>query len=220
MNFTESLKAATTNAHQYAESRDLQRLLIRGVLAEHVLASYLAQLRRVHGAIESMFDLHQIWATSIEWSDSFRHTRRLDSDLANLSATQDELEPNLETERLLDAIERLAAEEPASLLGLFYVLEGSMNGNRFIVRSLRKSSTARRCSFDYFDPYGEQQPQRWAIFKANLERAGSSLNESQQRRVVEAALTMFNGIARICDELTSTAIVVTCDRPTERLSAH
>jgi heme oxygenase len=187
----ETLKHATSDAHRHAESRDLQRLLIRGALDDRLLAEYLAQLRSVHAELERLLDLHTNIARLIDWADAFRHSRRLDGDLAALGIAASDNQANAATARLLDTIQSSASREPASLLGFFYVLEGSMNGNRFIVRALRQSPAAARCAFAYFDPYGDPQPQRWAAFKFALERAGDALNLDQQREVVDAALALF-----------------------------
>ena len=95
------------------------------------------------------------------------------------------------------------ADEPAALLGFFYVLEGSMNGNRFIVRALRQNPAGARCSFAYFDPYGDEQPARSAVFKTALDSVHLDLR--QERIVVNASLCMFDAICEISDELMAAA---------------
>ncbi|HYF13803.1 MAG TPA: biliverdin-producing heme oxygenase [Phycisphaerales bacterium] len=200
MGFADTLKTSTADAHRHAETRDLQRMLIRGALDDERLAMYLLQLRMIHERLERLLDQNPAIAARIGWSDDSRHSRCLAADVASLAGAAAGA-PCAATARLLDEIEAGVSREPASLLGFVYVLEGSMNGNRFIVRSLRQTPAAQRCAFSYFDPYGDEQPRRWAAFKAALEAAGEHFDAPQRQAGVEAALAMFGAISRISDEV-------------------
>lgn len=197
MSLADTLKEATGEAHKSAESREMQRRLVRGALDEPRLAAYLARLHRLHTDLERRFDLHPEIAGTIGWPDDFRHSARLERDVAELGG--DLLEPSPATDRALAEIDAAIAQEPASLLGFFYVLEGSMNGNRFIVRALRETPAAARCRFAYFDPYEATQPDRWASFRAALD--GAELTPGQVQAIVDAALHQFAAIAKISDEV-------------------
>jgi heme oxygenase len=201
---SEALKTATAEAHRHAESRELQRQLLRGRLAPRLLVRYLGQLHRVHAELERLLDAAPRAAVWTDWSDARRHSRRLAQDLAVLGASEDTTAPTPTARRLLTDIGIAAERDPAALVGSFYVLEGSMNGNRFIVRALRQGSTGdRRCTFAYFDPYGDAQPTTWTAFKAALDAA--PLDLQQQRAAVEAAQRLFQAIADISDEVMADA---------------
>lgn len=203
MSTAAALRDATAQAHRDAESRDMQRQLISGKLPHEALVLYLAQLHRLHAALERQFDAHRELAAAVGFSDDARHSRRLEADLEQLGVGVSSLETLPATLRLLADIDARMAEEPATLLGFFYVLEGSMNGNRFIVKALRHTPAGDRCGFTYFDPYGEAQPQRWQVFKAALDQV--QLDERTQQRVIEAALRLFDGIAAISDNVVAAA---------------
>ncbi len=111
-------------------------------------------------------------AALIDWTSAFLHSVRLGEDIASLSHKATSNEPLSSTRQLQVAIDTSAQHESLALLGYFYVLEGSMNGNRYIIRALRKSTLADRCAFAYFDPYGEEQPERWAACKRSLDNGG------------------------------------------------
>jgi heme oxygenase len=204
MSLSVALKDATAQAHRDAESREMQKQLVSGGLSETVLRLYLVQLRHLHAALERHLDAHPEVAQKINFADAARHSRRLDADLAALGVEDETIAgpPLPATQRLLAEIDAEIAEEPATALGFFYVLEGSMNGNRFIARALRHTPAGERCDFTYFDPYGEAQPQRWAEFKTALERV--QLEPAQEERVLAAAQRLFAGIAEISDEAVAT----------------
>jgi heme oxygenase len=203
MPLADAMKEATAEAHRRAESKDLQRQLVKGTLDERRLGQYLAQLQLVHAELERQLDAHDATARSIGWSDELRHSRRLRTDLESLGVDVDKVGPTAGTAELLRTIESDAADEPATLLGSLYVLEGSMNGNRFIARALGMSPMAERCAFTYFDPYGAAQPERWAAFRAKLDDRPA--DAERERRTVDAAERMFGAIGVISDEVMSGA---------------
>jgi heme oxygenase len=84
------------------------------------------------------------------------------------------------------------------LLGALYVLEGSTNGGRFLARALRKSWGLDKDGIAYFDPYGEEQPQKWASFRKKMDSA--SFDVAQQDAIVEMAKATFLAIAEVSDE--------------------
>lgn len=192
------LKEATWASHQSVESRAWQRALARGEADPERLACYLAQLRRLHAALEAAADADPELSAALGFDDAMRHSRRLDMDLAALGGGAG-IAALPATLKLLLVVESAIAAEPAALLGLLYVLEGSMNGNRFLVRALRRGPNASHCDFAYFDPYGDAQPVRWTAFKAALDCV--TLGPEEESAVIAAALAAFDGITGISDEV-------------------
>lgn len=205
MSLANTLRAATADAHRQAERRPLQLHLVRGTLPRPVLVAYLAQLEAMHEALESAIASSPVLAGWLDWSERYEHSRRL---AADITALTDGEVPGFTgvTRRIVDQIEHAEECCPHTLLGMFYVLEGSMNGNRFIVRALRQGPLAETCSFTYFDPYGEEQSSVWASFRAKLDSV--ECTEADTAHVVDGALQMFGAIAEIADVVFEEAGVV------------
>jgi len=202
MTLSTRLKEATWASHQSAESRAWQKSLARGEADPARLALYLTQLQRIHAELERLADADATLSAGLEWSDDCRHSRRLTTDLEGLAVADPEpaaipLLPA--TAAMLATIDRAVAAEPFALLGFLYVLEGSMNGNRFLVRALRRGPAAAHCKFTYFDPYGEHQPARWAAFKEAFDRV--TLGPEEEGAVIAAALATFEVIAAISENV-------------------
>jgi len=199
MTLAATLKESTGEAHKKAESTDLQRLMMQGQLEDRHFASYMAQLFHMHSAIEQLMGANAGAAALIRWTADQEHSLRLAQDLGDLGTSVD-AQPLLKaTEAMVGTIKSLTAEDPIALIGLFYVLEGSMNGNRYIVRALRHMPGGDRCGFRYLDPYGEEQPAKWGAFREALDSFETT--EAQSELVVRSAHAVFDGIAAICEEV-------------------
>ena len=111
---------------------------------------------------------------------------------------------------MLQHIDAIAAAQPAALLGMLYVLEGSTNGSRFIARSLARTfnenvksgkagpNAGSGAGLSYLDPYGDAHPERWQSFKTDLNAANL---EDHLDAMIEASKIMFRSIADLSDEL-------------------
>jgi len=197
----ERLRTETRDLHDRAEGREFQRRLVHGETGRDDYARWLGQMYLVHHALE--VPLRRI----AESDPSFRAVRDeqfqepyLLADLAALGVDPATVEPLPATRSIVDELGRVAAEDPLQLLGHHYVLEGSNNGNRFIVRviapalGLDRDSGAR-----YLDPYGDQQPAKWRQFKQDMNEVG--FTPEQIDRLVAAARRMFEAVGDISDGL-------------------
>ena len=170
---------------------------MRGDIDLYLLKTYFVQLHKLHLTLENHFDAYPEVGKLIDWSNSFHHSKNLTNDIQSLCSQEDENQILDCTNQLVDVINQSVNTDPLTLVGFFYVLEGSMNGNRYIVRAVRGKNSGCGCSFDYFVPNGENQPEEWSKFKGNLEAI--ELDTNQESCVVNAALEMFNGIGLISD---------------------
>lgn len=195
------LRESTRDLHDAAEHHDFQRAFAQGSLPKGRYLSYLSQMYLVHEALESQL------RKAAETSEAIRsvvderqyQVPYLVEDLEFFEVDPESIEPLPGTQRLIDDIERMASE-PASLLGLHYVLEGSNNGSRFIARGLMGAySLAPGPGLRYMDPYGDEQRERWLAFRATMDEVGFSPEDSD--RLVESARHMFQGIVEISDDL-------------------
>ena len=193
------LKASTAEQHRDAEHRRLQQELVSGRIAAPRYAAWLGQMFLLHASlwqeiVQRRGD-HQTLADVVR--DDGRHVANLRADLAMLGADPATVVALPATARAIQAIREASSHYPLALLGHNYVLEGSMNGNRFIARALARTLAVRAVA--YLDPYGEEQPASWLAYRERMSAA--RLDARQADRVVAAAREMFGSIAGLSDEL-------------------
>ena len=196
------LRDATRGLHKQAESRPLQRAMARGTLPRASYVMYLAQLRHLHAALETALD--QPAASRAGLSELFTEDRRrvpdLDQDLASFNVDPAEVPALAPTQQFIERIGALLDEDPLSLLGPLYVLEGSTNGGRFLARVLERSLRLDGgTGLSYMDPYGDRQPEMWASFKRLADAL--ALTSEQADAVTESAGRTFAAIAEISDAI-------------------
>ena len=196
MTLAESLKERTTDLHRYAETRPLQKALVAGQVTRHQLATYLAQLGYVHKAIEDLLSTLPHSALAGFEACSCEHSKAIAEDLKVLDGSTCILP---ETARIVDELHAHAAEAPLFVVGTLYVLEGSMNGNKYIARGLASALGIQsgEPGLSYWDPYGEAQVERWQAFRKALDDL--HLTEAEVKAVHHGAEFMFKGIAEIAD---------------------
>ncbi len=196
------LKSATDDLHRMAESRPLQKSLVKGTVPRELYATFLGQIYLVHRFLEQRIDeagdQHPAFAAVVR--PYHRREPQLRDDLEFHGVVPDEIEPTPVTARTLDWIEH---ERPVALLGILYVLEGSTNGARFIARSLSRAWGPGGLS--YQDPHGELQKPRWMQFKQDMNGVGFTADEESV--LLEAARATFVAVADISDELCEPATV-------------
>ena len=195
----EILKEATAEQHRDAERRQLQKEMVRGQLAPEIYSAWLGQMFLVHQAlwesIEARRADHPPLAAIV--LDEGLHVGHLRADLASFGIDADDVVSLPSSHAAVQAIALTSEADPLSLLGYNYVLEGSMNGNRFIARALQQ--TPGITALSYLDPYGEGQRASWQAYRERMNEAG--FDESQGERMVAAARDMFSFIAEMSDDL-------------------
>lgn len=194
------LRDETTPHHKEAESHPLQRAMATGQLPSHAYAAYHAQLLLVHRELEralveaSRAD-HRL--ASVVRPELFM-TGHIESDLTALGLDPMVIDTGAGAAQLTAEIRRASREAPSSLLGYWYVLEGSKNGGRFIARAVRRAQEPGGVvAVRSLDPHGEEQPRLWQEFKASVNAA--SFDPAEQDAIVRAAERMFAGIIAIAD---------------------
>lgn len=194
----ERLKEETRDLHSQAEGQPLEQDLAKGRIAREAFVDYLAQRYRIHEAFDEALrgalGKHSAFAAVAR--DYHYHAPRLAADLRFFGTEPDTVEPSEDTRALIAEIQRLAREEPVSLLGVQYVFEGSTNGARFIARAIRgvfrlEGTDGTR----YLDPYGEEQRARWGAFKQAMNE--QTFTPAEQDGIVEAGKKVFAGIIAI-----------------------
>lgn len=197
----ERLKTETRDLHSHAESRALQQQIASGKVDRSAFTAYLGQLYHVHRALESALAESRDARPAIKAvaTDDRMRVPDLERDLSFFEVDRVEVEPGEATARFRERIEEILSSNPIALLGALYVLEGSTNGGRFLARSLRKSWGLGGDGLSYFDPYGDEQPHRWAGFKQDMSDA--SFEPADQEAIIEMAKATFSAIAEVSDEV-------------------
>lgn len=200
----DQLKAATAELHTKAEQSALQQRMVRGTVSRAEYAGYLRQLFELHSAIEAR--LAHVARSDARVAElitkQHTHSARLARDLAALGTGPDAIEVVASTRRLADQITSPGVL-PAAVLGHFYVLEGSMNGNKFIARALSRGlGLSTENGLSYLDSYGDNQREVWQRFKDAMNAATFSLAEIDA--MLQSARDMFQGIAAISGEVAAT----------------
>jgi heme oxygenase len=198
------LRAATRELHDQAERHPFQRDLATGILPRDSYAEYLGQMYHIHGALEGEL------RSAAQKDEAIRSVVRdyqfkeelLREDVSFLGLEVEEIDPVPATMELIADIHCAAEEFPRKLLGYHYVLEGSTNGGKHVVRVVRGAyGLSDGAGTLYLDPYGVRQQEHWQAFKRDMGRLGFSDRETGA--IVEAACEMFRGILRISDALYS-----------------
>ncbi|MCC6319860.1 MAG: biliverdin-producing heme oxygenase [Phycisphaerales bacterium] len=195
------LKSETAEQHRSAERKPLQQQMLRGVLPREAYGAWLGQMLLVHRALERAIEGARPLAGVLKLvTPEQEHSPRLEEDLRTLGTDPAAVRPNASTARLVADIERLATANPAAAFGLHYVLEGSMNGNKYIAMAMRRGQgLAPGVGDRYLDPYGEAQRGKWAAFREAVDAC--AWNDRDADAAVEAAKMMFDGIGDVCGEL-------------------
>ena len=195
----EILKDATAEQHRDAERRRLQADMVRGRLTAAKYSDWLGQMFLLHRALWEEIERKrgECGPLADVVRDDGCHVSNLRADLARLSVSPDGVRPLPSTLRAILAIRHAAEAEPLALLGYNYVLEGSMNGNRFIARAMQPTLSVP--AFSYLDPYGEAQRPIWLAYRERMNAL--ELDAGQAERLIAAARDMFAFIASMSDEL-------------------
>lgn len=195
------LKTETRDLHSHAETRTLQRQIASGEVDRGAFAAYLGQLFVVHRALETALAESGSSDTAIRAIATPDRMRvpDLERDLAFHEVKVDSLDAGAAARRFAAHIDEALGSEPVALLGALYVLEGSTNGGRFLARALRQSWHLDGEGLAYFDPYGDEQPQRWAAFKRDMDTL--DFGADQQEAIIDMAKDTFKAISEVSDEV-------------------
>lgn len=193
---SERLKVETGEHHRRAEGKEIQRLLVSGKVTREQYAAWMSQMMHVHAALEGAVDLAAKDEPRVRVvAEGAKHSDHLRVDIGAMGVVASGMLPA--TRELIAAIQGAGVW---GLVGMQYVLEGSMNGNKYIAMGVRRGLGLTPGVGDtYLDPYGDQQRAAWAAFKSGLDALGA--DEGQVDEAVEGARAMFDGIAGLSEEL-------------------
>lgn len=194
------LKRETADAHHKAETHPVQKAFVSGSIERERLAAFFHRLHAVLHAVETRLEHAATTDPAIATlrEHTIPHRDRLATDLTGLDPTGSHRSHSPAVEAFISRLGGDRWSMPA-IAGAFYVLEGSMNGNRFIRMAIgkRRPDLARHLS--YLDPYGDEQRSRWQATRSALDRVAE--NEGARRAMLDAARHTFGVVERISDEV-------------------
>lgn len=202
------LKIATQPLHDAAEQHPVQRALFKGRLPREAYVAMLGQLFLTHRALERSLRLlcekrPELRSIVEDWQFQEPY---LCEDLAFFGVAPETIEPTPATAAILRTIELATLESPMALLGMHYVVEGSNNGSRYSAIAVRRAYGLTPGQGDrYLDPYGESQREKWQAFKTAMNAA--QFSSADVEALLFGASAMFDGIARISDDLQPLAAI-------------
>lgn len=200
----DDLRLRTRDAHARAERHPLQARLVRAELSPREHAAYLAQLHALWAPLDrALADLAAADPrVAAMWRDHHPHAARVAADLAALGVPDPRALPltpaAAHLAAAIDHAARAHGPERLALLGVWYVLEGSANGGRFIAAALRRA-LGPAAPVLTFDPHADQQRDRWSAWRTALDAADFSPPERDA--VLAAADRTFHVIYDIMEAL-------------------
>jgi heme oxygenase len=196
-----ALREQTAEHHKRAEEAPFQRRFVGGKLPREQYVAWIAQMLHLHRALETHSRAlgHANPAVAALLTPQREKAHLLERDLAAMGGRLGAHPPVPAMRDFLAQLEAWAEEGPAPIVGVHYVLEGSTNGNRYIVRNVKRAYGIESGSgADYLDPYGESQPTEWRAFAGQM---GAAVPEAQQARAVEAAQATFDAMRLVGNDL-------------------
>ena len=191
------LKSETAAQHAEAESKPLEAALVSGAIGHDQYKKYLAQRWLIHRELEAATDAALKKETRLGslGLPGLYQTKNLESDLGQLGVDLKSIQPLKGATKLIAEIKNAAS--PATLMGIYYVFEGSKNGARYIAKAL--GGRARITALKYLDPHGEAQRGLWMKFRADMDAI--AWTPAEQDSMVQAAQATFTAISSLDDEI-------------------
>jgi len=193
------LKAGTAAQHAVAESKPLEAALIEGSIGQAQYQKYLSQRWLIHRELEAATDRALTTDPRLASLNlaSLYQTKNLEADLDQFPTDQKSIQPLPGAAHLIQEIQKAS---PATLMGIYYVFEGSKNGARFIAKAMAKAwGKADTTGFRYLDPHGEAQRGLWMKFRSDMDAI--PWTPAEQDQMIKAAQATFDAISSLDDAI-------------------
>lgn len=197
-----ALRERTRQAHTRAERHPQQARLIKGESTREQYAAWLGQMLPVWRALDAGLVRQaardpRVGAMRHEYH---AHAGRVEADLAYLGKEAGAYQPTPATQRMSEFVARAAGAAGPGIVGVWYVLEGSANGGRYIAKAISRSMNIPGPEgLASLDPHGEAQRERWERWRADLD--GQGWSEGERAEIIEAANATFDGIYELLEDL-------------------
>lgn len=197
----DDLKIQTNHLHQQLNNLPLIKQLENATLTHELLSSWLRALAVVQVALETHLNqslspyLKTLWQPQMQKFGLLMQDLRTEPLHSALT-----IAPAIQAAQALAAKIRLRGlEQPDSLIGSLYVLEGSTLGGQIIRQMVLRSPGLANHELYYFSAYSEDTQTHWQNFKQQINDL--PLTEPEQRQIFLAACEMFEGFKNILSAL-------------------
>ena len=188
------LKAETKDYHSKLESLPYFKALIAHQLPLECYVNQLRALAVIHGVLENEIAASGDRRVSAIWDNELRKLPLLEEDIAFFKprVVSDAASSIAAALVMTEKIRLRRIENPVTLLGYLYVLEGSTLGNRMHRPDISATFHLNGSGCRYYSSYQEHVQGHWNQFS---EKMNGALNDpSLHDRVVEAAHEAFEGL--------------------------
>jgi heme oxygenase len=189
------LREATRDAHARLEDLPYFQALAQGTLPIESYVGHLRGLAVLHGVLERALQGAQDDRLQAVWTENLRRLPRLQADLDHFTpqSVLDIAPAHQAASALADQVIRRSIEQPLSLLGCLYVLEGSIGGAKVLAPKFGQAfSLAEGQGLSYFSWEPAAAEARWRTFRLQMDSV--VVSKSEGTAIVEAALNTFEGI--------------------------
>ncbi len=193
-----ALKDTTAAEHRRAEQSPFQKLLVSGRIPLDSYIDWLDQQWRIYRTLEQLLPPGQMTSSAPLLQEPWARMQILEEDLAHFGKEGGSRVPAKSTLDFVEQLKRSHREDPAALLGVLYVLEGSTNGSKYIAKNIRRAFGLERPGTRFMDPHGDDQQARWATFKGLLDQV---ISPAEVPAVIEGAFATFAAVTDIGQEL-------------------
>jgi heme oxygenase len=200
---SEALRRETSPWHDRLETLPFPRDLAEGRATRDAYTAYLLALSHVHAALDEVSPSSP--HPSVRTTHSAASPGRLNLlrlDLAALAPHPPAGPSTAQALLLGEEIRRLALDEPASLIGFLYVLEGSSLGGLLLADlASRALGLADGLGVSYLRGAGRETMRHWTRFKAHLDAL--PLDDDSRLQAIDGAIAAFAGLHRVLESLSA-----------------
>ncbi|MBF0529015.1 MAG: biliverdin-producing heme oxygenase, partial [Deltaproteobacteria bacterium] len=200
--FTDWLRDETWSLHEHLESLPYSKTILAG---EARLLSYVGHIRAMaalHAILEKGLDGSTSEVVKAVWQEDMRKLPLLVMDLEffRYKLLPDLPEAVAAVLKMVAAIRLKAVEEPLTLLGYLYVLEGSTQGAMILAPKVAESlGLDRHHGLAYLTNYGQDAPRFWEETKTRLNLA--VIGQKEKNTILAAAKELYGALTEVFEAL-------------------
>jgi len=197
------LKEDTRQQHEEAEAAGYMHQLMAGRLSRDRFLASIEQTYLLHVGLTPMLkDLRQSSpkAAGVLKDYHLGHAEAAKRDLEFFGISTQGLEPNDGVRQFLADAQAVSAKHPEVLLGMFYVLEGSLNGAKILMKKYAELFQLDGVNgTQHLDPHGKEMRQRWMEFVMGMNN--TPFDEPVQQAMVDAASLAFRDVGMMYKDI-------------------
>jgi len=202
VSLADTLKERTKEAHARAERHEVQAKMVKGEITRQEYGSWLGQMLPLWHALDTQ--LSALAARDARVASMVKpyhaHADRVAADLKFLGQSANDHLALGATTQFIKFINNTVATGLPGVVGVWYVLEGSANGGRFIAKALSRGlGIAGPDGLTSFDPHGERQREYWQAWRAALD--ANSFTNAERDAIISAANDTFDAIYNIMEDM-------------------